>query len=99
MPEDDRHDSRRNKDQRFEPVPHDLFGCLFGIPLFIMLFYILQHFGVEATVLSAAALDVGAALLIGKLDLKAGIELMVITVFVYVGIRVAPLVANLLTSS
>ncbi|MCK4482798.1 hypothetical protein KAU55_06190 [Candidatus Bathyarchaeota archaeon] len=33
-------------------------GCLFGIPLFIMLFQILQHFGLEATVLSAAALDV-----------------------------------------
>lgn len=74
-------------------------GCLFGIPLFIMLFYILQHFGVEATVLSAAALDVGATRLVGKLDLKAGIELMVITVFVYVGMRVAPLTANILTSS
>lgn len=74
-------------------------GCLFGIPLFIMLFYILQHFGVEAPVLSVAALDVGAALLVGKLDLKAGIELMVITVFVYVGMRVAPLIANILTSS
>lgn len=74
-------------------------GCLFGIPLFIMLFCILQHFGVEATVLSAAALDVGATLLIGKLDVKAGIELMVITVFVYVVIRVAPLIANLITSS
>jgi hypothetical protein len=74
-------------------------GCLFGIPLFIMLFCILQHFGVETTVLSAAALDVGAALLVGKLDVKAGIELMVITVFVYVGMRVAPLIANLITSS
>jgi len=74
-------------------------GCLFGIPLFIMLFCILQHFGVEATVLSAAALDVGAALLVGKLDIKAGIELIVITVFVYVGIRVAPLITNIITSS
>ncbi len=64
-----------------------------------MLFYILQHFGVEATVLSAAALDVGAALLIGKLDLKAGVELIIITIFVYVGMRVAPLIASLLTSS
>jgi hypothetical protein len=44
-------------------------------------------------------LDVEAALLVGKLDIKTGIELMVITVFVYVGIRVAPLIANLLTSS
>jgi len=30
--------------------------------------------------------------------LKAGIELMAITIFVYLGIRVAPLIADLLTS-
>lgn len=74
-------------------------GCLLGIPLFIMLFYTLKHFGAGATVLLTAALDVGAALLVGKLDLKAVIELTVITIFVYVGIRVAPLIAKLLTSS
>jgi len=27
-------------------------GCILGIPMFIMLFLILKHFGVEATVLS-----------------------------------------------
>jgi len=73
-------------------------GWLFGIPLFITLFFTLQNFGIEATVLSAAALDVGTALLVGKLDSKAGIELMVITVFVYVGMRVAPLITNLIAS-
>lgn len=74
-------------------------GCILGIPLFITLFYTLQRFGIGVTVLLAAALDVGAALVLGKLDLKAGIELMIITVFVYVGIRVAPLITNLLISS
>lgn len=80
------------------PVLMISLGCLLGIPLFIILFYILQHFGVGATVLLAAALDVGAALLIGKLNLKVGIELGVITIFVYVGMRIAPLVAKILTS-
>jgi hypothetical protein len=75
------------------------FGCMLGIPLFIVLFYTLQHYGVGVTVLLAAVLDVGAALLLGSLDLKVGIELVVITIFVYVGIRVAPLIANYLTSS
>ena len=44
----------------------------------------------------AATLDVGAALLLGNLNLKLGIELIVITIFVYVGIRVAPLIADYL---
>jgi hypothetical protein len=73
-------------------------GCILGIPLFLMLFLILQRYGIEATVFAAAVLDVGAALLVGKLDLKAGIELAVITLFVYVGMRVAPLIASYLVS-
>lgn len=71
-------------------------GSILGIPMFFLIYYILQHFGVAAAVLAAAALDVGAALLIGGLSLKSGIELAVITVFVYVGIRVAPFIAKLL---
>jgi len=30
-------------------------GCIFGIPLFIALFYTLQSFGIEATVLSGSS--------------------------------------------
>lgn len=71
-------------------------GSILGIPMFMLLYYILQHYGVGAAVLAAAALDVGAALLIGKLDLRSGLELAIITIFVYVGMRVAPLVAKLL---
>lgn len=74
-------------------------GCVLGIPFFFMLFYTLQHFGVGAAVLMAAVLDVGAALLVGGLNLRAGIELGIITVFVYVGMRVAPYAAKLLVPS
>jgi len=72
-------------------------GSIMGIPFFILLLYALQIYGVEAAVLLAAALDMGAALLVGNLNLRAGIELAIITVFVYVGMRVAPLMAKVLT--
>ena len=72
-------------------------GSIIGIPFFMLLFYALQNYGVEAAVLTAAALDVGAALLVGKLNLRAGLELAIITLFVYVGMRVAPLIAKTLT--
>jgi len=36
-------------------------GSLLGIPMFIILYYILQRFGVAAAVLAAALLDIGAA--------------------------------------
>ena len=70
---------------------------MMGIPFFIVLLYALQIYGVEVAVLLAAALDMGAALLVGNLNLRAGIELAIITVFVYVGMRVAPLMARALT--
>lgn len=74
-------------------------GCIIGIPLFFVLFFVLQRYGAGATVLLAAALDVGAALLLGNLNIKAGIELVVITVFVYAGIRVAPTIADYIISN
>lgn len=39
-------------------------GSIIGIPFFVLLFYALQNYGVEAVVMTAAALDVGAALLV-----------------------------------
>jgi len=72
-------------------------GSMIGIPFFALIFYVLQNYGVGAAVLLAAALDVGAALLVGNLNLRAGIELGIITIFVYVGMRVAPLLAKILT--
>lgn len=74
-------------------------GCIIGIPLFFVLFYVLRHYGVGITVFLAAVLDLGAILLLGNLDIKVGIELGIITGFVYTGIRVAPIVAEYLTSN
>jgi len=72
------------------PVLTIALGCLIGIPLFLILLYTFQHLGVEATVLLAALFDLAAALLLGRIDLKGGLELLIITLFVYLGIRVAP---------
>lgn len=73
-----------------------ILGCILGIPLFLILLYTFQRLGVAATVLLAAIFDLGAALLLGSIDIKSGIELMIITVFVYAGIRLAPMIAELI---
>ena len=49
--------------------------------------------------MSVAALNVGAALLINRQDLRSSIKLTIITVFVYVGIMVAPRIASLQVSA
>lgn len=81
---------------RIDPVAVIVLGCLLGIPFFVALLYTLKYVGLEAAILVAAAFDVGAAVLLGELDLKLGLELAVITVFVYVGIRAAPMIADAL---
>jgi len=76
------------------PVSTITLGCILGIPMFLVMYYTLIRFGVEVTVILAAAFDVAAALLVGKLNLKAGIELLIITAFVYAGIKLAPIISS-----
>ena len=78
------------------PILTVILGCILGIPLFLILLYTFQRLGVAATVLLAAIFDLGAALLLGSIDIKSGIELIIITVFVYAGIRLAPMIAELI---
>ena len=71
-------------------------GALISIPLFVILSGILVRFGMGWAIIFAAGGDFAAALLLGLIDPKSGVELATITVFVYVGIRVAPLISRLI---
>ena len=44
----------------------------------------------------AAAADFVAAALLGTIDLETGVELVIITAFVYMGIRAAPIIAKII---
>ena len=71
-------------------------GALISIPLFLALSVILIRFGMEWAIIFAAVGDFAAAALLGLVDLKSGVELAIITVFVYVGIRLAPWISELI---
>jgi hypothetical protein len=71
-------------------------GALISIPLFLVLSRITIRFGIGWAILFAAMGDVAAAALLGMIDPKTGVELGIITVFVYLGIRLAPVLSNLL---
>jgi hypothetical protein len=71
-------------------------GALVSIPLFLILSGILIRFGMEWAIIFAAVGDFAAAALLGLVDLKSGVELAIITVFVYVGIRLAPWISELI---
>ncbi len=71
-------------------------GALLSIPLFALMVMVYLRLGVEAAVILAASADVAAAVLLGVLNVEAGLELAVITLFVYAGIRAAPRLAGLI---
>jgi hypothetical protein len=69
-------------------------GALISIPLFVILSRILTRFGTGWAIIFAAAGDLVAAALLGVIDPKTGVELATITVFVYLGIRLAPVISG-----
>ncbi len=71
-------------------------GTVISIPLFIMLVHVILRLGVEWAIFIAAVADIAAAALLGTLDLRTGVELVVITAFVYAGIKLAPVISGLL---
>jgi hypothetical protein len=71
-------------------------GALISIPLFAVLLHILVNFGLGWAIIFAAIGDFAAAALLGTIDAKTGVELAIITIFVYVGIRLAPLISEII---
>ena len=73
-------------------------GALISIPLFVILSRILIRFGIGWAIIFAAVGDFAAAALLGAIDPRTGVELAIITVFVYIGIRLAPVISGLIFS-
>ena len=75
-----------------------ILGALISIPLFVILSRILIKFGIGWAIIFAAVGDFAAAALLGAIDPRTGVELAIITVFVYIGIRLAPVISGLIFS-
>lgn len=71
-------------------------GALISIPLFVVLAGILVKFGMAWAIIFAAVGDFAAAALLGTVDLRTGVELAIITGFVYIGIRLAPVISKII---
>jgi hypothetical protein len=75
-----------------------LAGSLISIPLLLAMVWIFGKFGVLGALLFAVATDFCAAVVFHKISLTAGVETLVIAVFVVVGVKMAPPVAKYLTT-
>ena len=68
---------------------------MMSIPLFAILSCMTIRFGAERRMFFAAVGNVAPAALTGVIELKTGMELALVTMLVYVGIRLAPVISGL----
>ena len=72
-----------------------LLGTIFSIPLVIAMVLIFARLGIWGALSFCVLTDLGAALLMKEISLKAGFETLVIAIFVIAGVKVAPYITNL----
>ena len=71
-----------------------LMGTLFSIPLLLLMVFVFDHFGVLGALVFCVATDLGAAFVMKDISMKAGVETLVIAVFVIVGVKAASLISG-----
>ncbi|WP_456324773.1 hypothetical protein [Desulfonauticus submarinus] len=72
-----------------------LFGTVLSIPLVIAMVLIFAKFGIWGALAFCVLTDLGAALFMKEISLKAGIETLVIAIFVVIGVKVSPYIVNI----
>ncbi|HIC91931.1 MAG TPA: hypothetical protein EYP21_07745 [Syntrophaceae bacterium] len=71
-----------------------IFGMVLAIPLTILMVHIFGKYGLWGALAFCIITDLGAALIMTKMSLKAALETFVIALFVIVGVRVASFVSK-----
>lgn len=71
-------------------------GTIIAIPLIVAMVLIYSKYGLLAALAFAVLTDMLSALVIKEISLKAGIETLIVALFVIIGVRVAGYVSSLL---
>lgn len=70
---------------------------LVSIPLVPAMVLVFAEFGVPGALIFCVLTELGAALFMKEISAEAGIETIVIAVFVFIGVKVAPLISKVFT--
>ena len=70
-------------------------GTVISIPLVLVMVLVFAKFGVLGALAFCVATDLGAAFFMKEISTKAGIETLVIAVFVFLGVKAAPYISKM----
>jgi hypothetical protein len=69
-------------------------GTIISLPLIIAMVLIFRQYGLIAALGFCILTDVGAALVMREISLKAGLETFIIALFVILGVKVASVISG-----
>ena len=75
-----------------------LLGTAFSVPILILMVHAFGRFGIWGALSICVLTDFGAALFMSKINPRAGIETLVIALFVIIGVKLAPFISNFVIS-
>lgn len=71
-----------------------LYGTVIAIPLVLLMVAVFEKFGVWGALAFCVLTDILSALFMKEISIKAGVETIVIAIFVIIGVKVVPYVTN-----
>lgn len=72
-----------------------LLGSIVAIPLVVVMVLVFERFGLWGALAFCILTDLAAAFVMKEISIRAGVETLIIAVFVILGVKVAPSIANL----
>jgi len=74
-----------------------LLGTILAIPLIILMVLIFAKFGLWGALTFCILTDIASASVMREISIKAGLETIIIAIFVIIGVKIAPFITNILT--
>jgi hypothetical protein len=71
-----------------------LLGAIIAVPLVLVMVLVFAKLGVWGALGFAILTDLGAAFFMKEISIRAGIETLVIALFVIVGVKLSPLITG-----
>lgn len=72
-------------------------GTILSLPLIIAMVLVFKEYGLVAALGFCVLTDVGTALVMREISLKAGLETFIIALFVIIGVKVASIISDWLS--
>ncbi|MBW1976118.1 MAG: hypothetical protein JRI45_11235 [Deltaproteobacteria bacterium] len=72
-----------------------LLGSLISAPLVLLMVAVFSKFGIWGALSFCVVTDLASVLIVKELNFRAGIETLIITLFVIAGVKAAPLLSKL----